>query len=345
MSAASTSAHTRMALRRAARAAGQVERAVGRVTAPGRNIGFPYRAPTAPRGVEVPVEPPSLGADYETDWARSPAARVARGVIAEGPMRAVVRGLADPEVFGVDRLDDLRRQAAERDGAPPPLIFAPNHHSHVDTALMFRAVPFTWRKRLVVAAAADYFFDKRWKATISALSLNAIPIDREATGRRSADMIRDLIDDGWSLVIYPEGGRSPDGWGQDFKAGAAYLSSRTGAPVVPVFLDGTGSIFGKGMKRPKPGRTRVVFGTPLHPIDGESTRRFNARIQAAVTTLADEATTDWWAARRRAADGTSPRLGGPDYTGWRRQWDLTTRRRQGIAAWRQPPTRRWPDLG
>jgi 1-acyl-sn-glycerol-3-phosphate acyltransferase len=341
----SASATTRLALRRAARAAGQVERAVGRVTAPGRNVGFPYRAPTVPRGVAVPIEPPSLGADYDTEWARSPAARVARGVLAEGPMRLLVQSLADPEVFGVDRLDDLRRQAAELDAPTPPLIFAPNHHSHLDTALMFRAVPATWRRRLVVAAAADYFFDKRWKATLAALSLNAIPIDREATGRRSAEMIRELIEDGWSLVIYPEGGRSPDGWGQDFKAGAAYLASRTGAPVVPVFIDGTGSIFGKGMKRPKPGRSRVMFGTPLHPIDGESTRRFNVRIHAAVTTLADEATTDFWTARRRAADGTSPTLGGPEYTGWRRQWDLTTRRRQGIAGWRRPPTRRWPDLG
>jgi 1-acyl-sn-glycerol-3-phosphate acyltransferase len=340
-----TSAAARVALRRAARAAGHVERAVGRVTATGRNVAFPYRAPTVPRGVEVPADEPTLGADYDTDWARSPAARVARGVIAEGPMRLAVRSLADPEVFGVDRLEDLRRQAAEHDGAPPPLIFAPNHHSHLDTALMFRAVPFTWRKRLVVAAAADYFFDKRWKATISALSLNAIPIDRESTGRRSADMIRELVEDGWSLVIYPEGGRSPDGWGQDFKAGAAYLSSRTGAPVVPVFIDGSGSIFGKGMKRPKPGRTRVVFGSPLHPIEGESTRRFNARIHAAVTTLADETTTDYWTARQRAAAGTNPTLGGPDYIGWRRQWDLTTRRRQGIAGWRRPPTRRWPDLG
>ena len=178
-------------------------------------------------------------------------------------MRLAVRGLADPEVFGTDRLDDLRRQADQDDAPPPPLIFAPNHHSHLDTALMVRAVPFTWRKRLVVAAAADYFFDKRWKATLAALSLNAIPIDRESTGRRSADMIRELVDDGWSLVIYPEGGRSPDGWGQTFKGGAAYLAGRTGAPVVPVFIDGTGSIFGKGMKRPKPGRTRVVFGAPM----------------------------------------------------------------------------------
>ena len=193
------------------------------------------------------------------------------------------------------------------------MIFAPNHHSHLDTALMVRAVPFTWRKRLVVAAAADYFFDKRWKATLSALSLNAIPIDRESTGRRSADMIRELVDDGWSLVIYPEGGRSPDGWGQTFKGGAAYLSGRTGAPVVPVYIDGTGSIFGKGMKRPEPGRTRVVFGTPAaRRTTSESTRRFNARIEAAVAALADEATTDYWTARQRAAAGTSPSLGGPE---------------------------------
>lgn len=335
-------------LRRAARAAGRVERAVGRVTAPGRNVGFPYRAPTVPRSVDVPVEPSKLGVDYETDWARSPVARVARGVIAEGPLRLVVRGLADPEVFGLDRLDDLRREAhgdGRTNHAPPALIFTPNHHSHLDTALMVRAMPATWRHKLVMAAAADYFFDHRWKAVLSALSLNAIPIDRTSTGRKSADAIRELVDDGWSLVIYPEGGRSPDGWGQEFKGGAAYLSSRTGAPVVPVYIDGTGSIFGKGMTRPKPGRTRVVFGVPLRPADGESTRRFNTRIEDAVTALADEATTDYWSARQRAAKRASPSLSGPAYTGWRRQWDLSKRRRQGVAGWRTAPTRRWPDLG
>ncbi|MET0145257.1 MAG: lysophospholipid acyltransferase family protein, partial [Ilumatobacteraceae bacterium] len=185
----------------------------------------------------------------------------------------------------------------------------------------------------------------RWKATMAALSLNAIPIDRESTGRRSADLVRDLVDDGWSLVIYPERGRSPDGWGQAFKRGAAYVSGRTGAPVVPVFIDGTGSIFGKGMKRPRPGRSHVVFGAPLTTDAGESTRRFNARIEAAVAALADEATTDYWTARRRAAAGTTPSLAGPEHTSWRRQWDLSTHRRRGIAGRNRPPARRWPDLG
>jgi 1-acyl-sn-glycerol-3-phosphate acyltransferase len=327
-------------IRRAQRAAGVVEGAVRTATSPLRRYGFPYRAPTVPRGVEVPHDPPALGADYDTDWARTPVARATRGVIIEGPLRLTARVLTRPEILGTDRLADLGRLEE-----PPPLIFTPNHHSHLDTGLMIRAVPAAWRHSLVVAAAADYFFDARWKAAISALALNAIPIDREVTGRRSADLIRDLIADGNSLVIYPEGGRSPDGWGQSFKGGAAYLSIRTGAPVVPVFIDGTGAIFGKGMKRPKPGRTRVVFGHPLRPEEGESTRRFAARIEAAVTALGDESLTDWWTARQRAARGTSPGLGGPDHQGWRRQWALTEHRSLGVGGLARRTRRRWPDLG
>ncbi len=302
--------------------------------------GFPYLPPTVPLGVEVPEEEPTLGADYDTDWARRPLARAVRRGLVEGPVRLAVRGLASPTVSGTDRLSDLAR----RDD-PTPLIFTPNHHSHLDTALMAVAVPEPWRSKLVVAAAADYFFDKRWKATLAALSLNAIPIDREVTGRKSSDMIRRLVEDGWSLVIYPEGGRSPDGWGQDFKGGAAYLSSRTGAPVVPVFIDGTGSIFGKGMKRPKRGTTKVVFGTPLTVGEGENTRRFSARIEQAVTTLADESLTDYWSSRRRAARRESPALTGPEYTGWRRQWALSERRSLGDTGVRRRQRRRWPDLG
>jgi 1-acyl-sn-glycerol-3-phosphate acyltransferase len=317
-----------------------VESVVGRAATPLRRFGFPYRAPTVPKGVEVPREPSQLGAEYDTEWARTPLARAARGVITEVPLRLLVRSLASPEVVGLDRLADL---TALDD--PPAVIFAPNHHSHLDTGLMITAIPRCWRRDLVVAAAADYFFDRRWKAAISALSLNAIPIDREVTGRRSSDMFRDLIADGHSLLIYPEGGRSPDGWGQEFKGGAAYLSSRTGAPVVPVFIDGTGAIFGKGMKRPKPGHTKVVFGAPLAPRDDENTRRYNARIEAAVTRLGDEALTDFWTASRRSAAGTSPRLTGPEFNGWRRQWELAEHRKSGAAALRRRQRRRWPDLG
>ena len=327
-------------LRSAQRAAARTERAVRSAAKPLRSYGFPYRSPNVPKGVVVPKQPSKLGANYDTEWARSPVARAARGLITEGPMRLLVKGVANPDVVGTDRLHDLSRL-----DDPPPVIFAPNHHSHVDTALMIRSIPICWRRELGVAAAADYFFDTQWKAAVSALSLNAIPIDREVTGRKSSDMFRDLVADGHSLLIYPEGGRSPDGWGQDFKGGAAYLSARTGAPVIPVFIDGSGAVFGKGMKRPKPGRTKVVFGAPLRPLEGENTRRFNARIEAAVTRLGDEALTDYWTAAKRAAQGTSPKLTGPEYNGWRRQWQLGEQRKLGAAGLRRRQKRRWPDLG
>jgi 1-acyl-sn-glycerol-3-phosphate acyltransferase len=330
-------------LRAGSAAAGAAERALGRAMAPLRNSGFPYRSPTVPRGVDVPADPSTLGADYDTDWARSPVARTARRLIVAGPQRLLIDWVTDPDVRGHDRLADLLR-VAEGDGDPPAVIFAPNHHSHLDTALMVQSVPAPWRQHLVVGAAADYFFDKRWKGALSALALNAVPIEREGTGRKSADLMARLIADGWSLVIYPEGGRSPDGWGQVFKGGAAYLAGRTGAPVVPVYIDGTDSIMGKGSSVPKPGRTRVTFGAPMRRDGEESTRRFNERIERAVAALADESTTDYWSARQRAAKGATPSLTGPAYRGWRRRWDLSKRRRRGIAGWRNPPERRWPKV-
>ena len=327
-------------MRRAGKVADLASAPLRAALKPTNKLGFPYRPPTVPKGVEVPETPSKLGADYDTDWARRAPANAARSVINRGPLQLMVKVLADPEILGVDRLADL---SAKGDDAPA-LIFAPNHHSHVDTPLMVTAVPEPWRSKLTIAAAADYFFDKRVKGAAAALALNALPIDREVTGRKSSDLIRNLIDDGWSLVIYPEGGRSPDGWGQEFKGGAAYLSIRTGAPVVPVFIDGTGAIFGKGMKRPKPGKSRVVFGAPLRPVEGESTRRFNARIEAAVTALGDEALTDFWTARQRAATKTNPKLTGPEYHGWRRQWQLSEQRKLGAAGVRRRQKRRWPDL-
>ncbi len=290
--------------------------------------GFPLRAPTAPVGVEVPAAPAHKGHDYDTSWARRGPARWTRAALVEGPMRAVVRGLSAPTRAGADRLAELRG----------PVIFAANHHSHLDTPLLLTSIPARWRHRVVVAAAADYFFATRAASVASALAINAFPIDRGRVSRESADRAAELLADRWSLLIFPEGGRSPDGWGQGHRGGAAYLSIRTGVPVVPVHLDGTSRIFARGDRVPKPGTTRVTFGAPLQPAEGEDARRLAARIEEAVAVLADEATSDWWAARRRAHRGTTPSLTGPDTASWRRAWALEDRRGRR----RRPPA--WPPL-
>lgn len=323
---------TDRAVRTIGRSGGRVAGAVGR-------RGFPYRRPTVPRTVSVPPVRGRTGGDYDTDWARRPLARAARTAIVEGPLRLGVRVLADPEVVGLDRLADWR--AREDPGA---LLFVANHTSHVDAPLMLTSIPRPWRDELVVGAAADYFFATRATGAASALALGAIPIDRTKVNRRSADLASSLVAEGYSLLIFPEGGRSPDGWGQPFRGGAAFLSVRLGVPVVPVHIDGAGAILGRGMRWPKRGRTRVTFGAPLHPRPGEDARRLAERIEAAVAVLGDESLTDWWSARQRAARGTTPALGGPAGSGWRRAWALTEHRARGATGQRRRQKRTWPRL-
>ena len=115
------------------------------------------------------------------------------------------------------------------------------------------------------------------------------------------------------------------------------LGVRCGVPIVPIHLDGTGRILPKGSSRPRPGTVRVNFGAPLLATEDEDARQFAHRVEAAVAELADETTSDWWSARRRAASGATPSLRGDDLDGWRRDWVSPDRRP------RQRLRRRWPD--
>jgi 1-acyl-sn-glycerol-3-phosphate acyltransferase len=221
-----------------------------------------------------------------------------RTVLLESVLRPAVAALGAPERDGIDRLAGLT------DG---PVIFAGNHHSHLDTPVVLTSIPEPWRYKVFVGAAADYFFRTRLTSAVSALVIGAIPIERSKVARKSADEAASLIADGWSMLIFPEGGRSPDGWGQPFRGGAAYLSSRCHVPVVPLHIEGTGRILRKGAKRPTPAHVRVTYGTPLLPGEGEHASRFAERIEQAPA--------------------------------WRRAWALGDRSRK-----RRRQSRSWPSL-
>jgi 1-acyl-sn-glycerol-3-phosphate acyltransferase len=274
--------------------------------------GFPWTAAHWPATVERKTPDRKLGVDYDTDWSRRYGARLVRAVLLDNVTRPLAHVIAAPEVRGAEMLELVET----------PTIFVANHASHVDTGLLLSVLPQRFRHKAVVAAAADHFFDRRWKAHFWALGLGAIPVERHKVNRRSADIAAGLLDEGWNLIIFPEGGRSPDGWFQEFRGGAAYLARRTGRPVVPVHIDGTWRILPKGGGHLRRQQSRISFGTPLTPVDGEDARRFGARIETTLATMADEARTDWWTARRRAAAGTTPSPRGPDAAAWRRAWAL-----------------------
>lgn len=286
---------------------------------------FPLGRPTWPTTIPRDKVVSRTGVHYETEWARTWPARLARALIVDDILRPAVHLLGSPRVEGREGIEDLAS----------PVIFAANHHSHLDAALLLTSLPERFRHRAVVAAGADYFFTSRPRSALSALTIGAIPIDRMKVNRRSADLAASLLDEGWNLVIFPEGGRSSDGWGREFRGGAAYLSLRCGRPVIPVHLQGTRRVLKKGDVIPRPvggllGKgpgVRVTFGRPMRPGPGEDARRFSGRIELAVAALADEVATDWWTARRRAASTSTPPLRGPDTGPWRRSWALESDRR------------------
>jgi 1-acyl-sn-glycerol-3-phosphate acyltransferase len=207
-------------------------------------------------------------------------------------------------------LSTLEVRGTENVSGDRPYIFVANHSSHADTILLLTALPAKERRRTVVAAAMDSFFMDYWSAFKTVLYFNAIPVDRLKVNRRSAQLALELIEDDWNLVIYPEGGRTPDGELQEFKGGAAYLAERTKATVIPTYIHESGYVNGKKYaKAPRyvdadERRHHVVvaFGTAMTCGDGENMRHFGARIEQAVADLGREVSGDSNYGRSEAAE-------------------------------------------
>jgi len=299
-----------------------------------RGLRFPLAAPSWPTTVDRADPERKVGLDYDHEWSRRYPVRLARAMVMDNVTRPAARLIAPATVRGLEHLRHIEG----------PVIFAPNHASHVDTPLLLTNLPLEFRHHTVVAAASDFFFDRTWKSVVWSFALATIPIERNKVNRRSGDTAAALIEEGWNLIIFPEGGRSPDGWTQPFGGSAAYLARRTGRPVVPVYLHGTRPVLpktpgtgarppgGSGTESRRGGRLRrspisVLFGAPLTPDEGENTQRFSARIDAAVATLSREVHADWWQARRAVstadpAEGAETAHRGPDAPAWRRAWAL-----------------------
>lgn len=231
-----------------------------------------------------------LGLDYPTKWGRGYIARFARNIIQSYLMGPYVRYLTTLEVRGAEHVNGER-----------PYIFVANHASHADTILLLSAIPAKERRRTVVAAAMDSFFMDRRQAFKTVLIFNAIPVDRLKVNRRSAQLALALVEDDWNLVIYPEGGRTPDGHLQEFKGGAAYLAERSKATVIPTYIHESGYLRAKKyakapiyVEAPNERRHHVIiaFGEPLRCEGSENMRHFGVRIERAVEELGRDVSGD-----------------------------------------------------
>ncbi|HEX6401413.1 MAG TPA: lysophospholipid acyltransferase family protein [Actinomycetota bacterium] len=275
--------------------------------------GFRWgRRPLVPRSAEPHTEPKD-DAVFPSDWARSEAGVAARQALLKGVMHPLVRNELTLRVFGRDNLE----------GVDPPLILFSNHSSHLDATLIMCTLPDRWQAKTAVGAARDYFFDVWWRQAFTALVYGAFPIDRSRGGRGAVDKARELLSEGWSIVVFPEGTRSPDGHLQRFRHGAARLALETGAGLAPIAIVGAYQAMPKGRMWPRSGRPPVTlrYGVPFRPQEGETHQSLSRRMTAAVNELFHEERTTWWEAIRRAQRGETPSLVGPAGPTWLRRWE------------------------
>jgi 1-acyl-sn-glycerol-3-phosphate acyltransferase len=264
----------------------------------------------------VAHEPPEPPREFPTGWARTPAAQGARRAIQRGVLTPLTWSQTRPEIQGRDRLAGLKG----------PVVFVANHSSHLDTPLILGSLPRHLGERVAVGAAADYFFDARVRAVVTALVFNAFPVERHRS-RRLRSLAPMLLARGWSLLLFPEGTRSEDGWMSPLRLGAAHLCVTQGVPMVPIGLRGTYAAMPRGRNWPIPGRARVVvrYGTPLHPQAGEGARAFNARMADSIAQLWAEEELGWYGSLRAQAKGELALPNGQQFPAgsWRRTWEST----------------------
>ena len=90
--------------------------------------------------------------------------------------------------------------------------------------------------------------------------LNARPVRREGADAGALRTALRILQDGGVLLMFPEGTRGPEGTLRDPKPGAAMLAVMSGAPVVPVFVEGSGRAWPRGRRLPRPAKVTVTFG-------------------------------------------------------------------------------------
>jgi 1-acyl-sn-glycerol-3-phosphate acyltransferase len=210
--------------------------------------------------------------------------------------------MAHPSVEGREWLLHLDR----------PAIIACNHVSHADIQLILYALPDAVRDRTVVAAAADYWYQRPWSGRVVSVWLNTFPFTRTGAAHEVLHQASMLLRSGWHLVLFPEGTRSRDGAMQPFQRGVGHLALETGVPVVPMQLSGTHRIMPKGQPIPLPAPASIRIGKPLWPSRGEGSRRFTARIEDAV---------------RKLGAGTDAEVRGSWIERWRASAPVVSRRR------------------
>lgn len=157
--------------------------------------------------------------------------------------------------------------------ATGPVLLVSNHVSMLDPPLVGGAAP----RPLVFMAKEELFRIPLFGRLIRAL--NARPVRRDGSDMRALKAALAVLAEGHAVLVFPEGTRGEEGGTlREGKPGVGMLAVLSGAPVVPVFVSGSGAALPRGRALPRPTKVRVSFGPPLtFKSEGKNERRNQGR--------------------------------------------------------------------
>ena len=143
-------------------------------------------------------------------------------------------------------------------------IIVANHNSHIDAMALMASLPASIIHKVKPVAAADYFGKTKFRAAISNYFINTLLISRK--GGSAIQAMKSALEEGNSLIIFPEGSRGEPDSEQKMKPGVALLLSLCpDVKYVPVYMSGMGKIMPKGDGFIVPHNATVVYGKPTFP--------------------------------------------------------------------------------
>jgi len=185
-----------------------------------------------------------------------------------------------------------RMTVAGREHIPAegPFLLAPVHRSILDTPISSGVT----RRRMRFMGADKWWHNKWLGRTLTACG--GFPVTRGSADREALKRCITLLEGGEPLVLFPEGERKSGPTVLPLFEGAAYISSKTGAPIIPVGIGGSERAMPKGAKFIYPRKVRVIVGSPIPAPTGatskelrEAVRATTAALHTAMQELLDEA--------------------------------------------------------
>jgi len=140
-----------------------------------------------------------------------------------------------------------------------PVILAPVHRSFAD----FGFAAFCTDRKLFFMTKDEMWSNKYLGKLL--LSVGAFPVHRESADREALQRAEQVLRKESPLVLFPEGTRREGPVIKDLMEGAAFLSARTEAPIVPIGIGGSDLAMPKGSAIPKPRTIQVVIGPAIPP--------------------------------------------------------------------------------